>query len=71
MEGHGPGCCGPPAEADEEDEWDDYEYELGAVAIPLDEMTEGLGFAAVAHRKYPELPSIVRMYCRTYLLNGP
>jgi hypothetical protein len=24
-----------------------------------------------AHRKNPELPSIVRMYCRTYLLNGP
>jgi hypothetical protein len=23
------------------------------------------------HRKYPEPPSIVRMYCRTYLLNGP
>jgi hypothetical protein len=23
------------------------------------------------HRKNPELPSIVRMYCRTYLLNGP
>jgi hypothetical protein len=44
----------PPAEADEEDEWDDYEYELGSVAIPLDEMTEGLGFAAVATRAETE-----------------
>jgi hypothetical protein len=44
----------PPAKEDEEDGWDDYEYELGAVALPLKEMTEGLGFAAVATRTETE-----------------
>jgi hypothetical protein len=38
-----------PAEGDKEDKWDDYEYELGAVALPLlGGTTEGLGLAAVA-----------------------
>jgi hypothetical protein len=44
----------PPAQEDEQDEWDDYGYKLGAVALPLEEMTGELGFAAVAIRAETE-----------------
>jgi hypothetical protein len=43
-------AAAPLAQEDKEDEWDDYEYELRAVALPLEEMPEELGFAAVATR---------------------
>jgi hypothetical protein len=41
----------------------------GAMATPDNLNNQSKGKSA--HRKNPELPSIVRMYCRTYLLNGP
>jgi hypothetical protein len=47
-------AAAPPMHGDEEEEWDDYEYELGAVALPLDEKTGGLGFVAVANEAKTE-----------------
>jgi hypothetical protein len=47
-------AAAPPAEEHKDDGWDDYEYELGAVALPLEEVTEGLEFAAVATRAETE-----------------
>jgi hypothetical protein len=41
-------AAAPPVQGDDKDKRDDYEYDLGAVALPLEEMTGGLGFAAVA-----------------------